>query len=92
MPNVVGQNLSAAQLALQAAGVLVPSAIGYFGSWPIGITWVVATATQPTLSGPTRAPFYDVVTAQSPAANTTIAANGAVTLTVTNPTGGVAYP
>lgn len=91
MPSVIGQNLGSAQTSLQTSGVLVPSAIGYFGTWPITVTWVQPTVTRPALDG-TAKPSYYVVTAQTPAANATIAANGSVTLTVTSPFTGVAYP
>ncbi len=91
MPNVVGQNLGTAQASLQTSGVLDPSSIGYFGTWPITISWIQPTVTRPSLDG-TAKPSYYVVTAQSPAAATTIAANGSVTLTVTSPFTSVAYP
>jgi len=78
-PNVVGLVLADAQTSLQTAGVLVPSSIGYFGTWPITIHWK------------TNSPF-DVVTAQSPASSTTVTANSAVTRTVNNPKLGVVYP
>jgi len=42
MPNVVGLELQAAEKALQSAGVLVPSTLGYFGQWPITAKWVSA--------------------------------------------------
>lgn len=79
MPNVVGLGLSDAQASLQTAGVLVPSSIGYFGTWPITVVWKTASP-------------FDVVTAQSPASSTTVTANSAVTLTVSNPTLAVVYP
>lgn len=91
MPNVVGQNLGSAQTSLQTSGVLVPSAIGYFGTWPITITWTPPTATRQNLDGAEK-PSYYVVTGQTPAANSAIAANGSVTLTVTSPFNSVAYP
>ena len=79
MPNVVGLRLEDAQNSLTTAGVLVPSSIGYFGTWPITVNWTTATP-------------FDVVTAQSPASSTTVTANSAVTLTVSNPKLGVVYP
>lgn len=91
MPSVIGQNLGSAQTSLQTAKVLVPNSIGYFGTWPITVTWVPPTTTRPDLDG-TEKPFYYVVTAQTPAANATIATNSSVTLTVTSPSGGVVYP
>ena len=91
MPNVIGQNLASAQTSLQTANVLIPNAIGYFGTWPISITWIQPTVTRPSLDG-TAKPSYYIVTAQTPAANSAIAANGSVTLTVTSPFTGVAYP
>ncbi len=79
MPNVVGLGLSDAQASLQTAGVLVPSSIGYFGTWPITVNWTTGTT-------------FELVTAQSPASSTTVTANSAVTLTVNNPKLSVAYP
>lgn len=80
MPNVVGLQIPAAQLALQNAGVLAPASIGYFGTWPISITWRQQAGTP------------GVVTAQSPTNGATVAANAAVTLTATEYRLGVAYP
>jgi len=79
MPNVVGLGLSAAQIALEAAGVLDLGSIGYFGTWPITVNWTTATP-------------FDVVSAQSPDSGATVSANSAVTLTVNNPKLGVVYP
>lgn len=79
MPNVVGLNLNAAQSSLQTAGVLVPSSLGYFGTWPITVNWRTASP-------------FDIVTAQSPASSTNVTANSSVTLTVSNPKLGVVYP
>lgn len=91
MPSVIGQNLGSAQASLITNGVLVPNSIGYFGMWPITVNWTPPTVIRPSLDG-TAKPSYYVVTAQTPAANATIAANGSVTLTVTSPFTGVAYP
>lgn len=80
MPNVVGLGLSDAQDSLQTAGVLVPSSIGYFGTWPISVVWLTASP-------------FELVTAQTPASGTTnVAANSAVILTCNNPKLSVAYP
>lgn len=80
MPNVVGLELPAAQLALQSAGVLVLSSIGYFGTWPITVSWKSSTKPPST------------ITAQSPSSGTTVAANTAVTLTAAEYPFAVAYP
>lgn len=42
MPNLIGLELSEAQATLQAAGVLNPDSLGYFGAWPISVQWVSA--------------------------------------------------
>lgn len=80
MPNVVGLELAAAQLALQTAGVLVPASIGYFGTWPITVKW------QSTNKPPST------ITAQSPSSGQTVAANAAVTLTAAEYPIAVVYP
>ena len=79
MPNVVGLNLEAATLSLENAGVVVLSSIGYFGTWPISVTWQKASP-------------VNLVTAQSPAANATVTANSAVILTCNDPRLSIAYP
>lgn len=81
MPNVVGLCYEDATTSLINAGVLVPGSIGYFGTWPITITWNKSTA-QPV----------DFVLTQSPAANASVTANSAVTLSVSAPPMSVAYP
>lgn len=80
MPNVVGLQIPAAQLALQNAGVLVPASIGYFGTWPITVRWLSQAGTP------------GVITAQSPANGVTVAANASVSLTATEYRVGVVYP
>ena len=80
MPNVVGLELAAAQLALQNAGVLVLASIGYFGTWPITIDWIRSNTPPST------------VTAQNPASGASVAANAPVTLTVSDYPVSVAYP
>ena len=79
MPNVVGLNLEAATLSLENAGVVVLSSIGYFGTWPISVTWQTAS------------PFNNV-TAQNPSQGATVTANSSVILTVNNPKQSIAYP
>lgn len=44
MPNLYGLNLQEAQQALQAAGVLNLSALGYFGTSPISVLWTPSQA------------------------------------------------
>jgi hypothetical protein len=39
MPDLFGLGLAEAEDVLEAAGVVVPSAIGYFGTWPISVNW-----------------------------------------------------
>lgn len=77
MPNVVGVEYPDALTAMVTAGVRVVP-LGYFQADPVTLTWVKATA----------APFF--VTAQLPANGATVAANSAVTLTVSAPSVSVA--
>lgn len=46
MPNLFGLDLQMAEQALQNAGVLVQSSIGYFGTWPISVHWVSPSSPQ----------------------------------------------
>lgn len=80
MPNVVGLELPAAQKALESAGVLVLSSIGYFGTWPITVNWQSSTK-----------PASTVLT-QSPSSGATVAANAAITLSAAEFPMGVSYP
>lgn len=80
MPNLVGLEVSATQAALQTAGVLNLNAIGYFGTWPITVTWQSSAATKGT------------VTAQSPASGATVAVNPTIALTASDFPLAVVYP
>jgi PASTA domain len=80
MPTVVWLELPAAQLALQNAGVLVLSAIGYFGAWPITVIWV-----------PSKSPPGTVLK-QNPVAGNFVPPNGNVILTVSEYPMSVCYP
>lgn len=80
MPNLVGQELDNAQALLQAAGVLVPANIGYFGIWPITALW------QQSILPPST------VLTQSVAQGATIAANAAISLGVSQPPISVCFP
>jgi len=81
MPNCVGLLLQAAIALLQQAGILVPASIGYFGVYPITVTWVQDTS------------FPGVVIGQSLAAGTQpVKANTPITLTVNDFATGVAWP
>lgn len=105
MPNVVGEPLSEAQALLEGAGVLVPSAIGYFGTWPITAKWenfpasLTADSTLVTADsllsadggGESALPPF-TVTSQSPAAEDSVSANVPVTFWVIPPPLGVAFP
>lgn len=70
MPNLVGLELSGTQATLQAAGVLNPNSLGYFGTWPITVKWQPSTSPKGT------------VTVQSPASGANVAVNPAISLTV----------
>ena len=80
MPNVVGQELETAQNTLQTAGVLNPLSIGYFGAWPITVTWQ------------THPPLWGQVLAQSPESGATVIVNQAIALTCASYPMGVVYP
>ena len=80
MPNVVGLELPAAQLALQTAGILVLTSIGYFGTWPITVIWVQSKQPPGT------------VLAQNPVAGNFVPVNGNVIFTVSEYPMSVAYP
>lgn len=85
-PNVVGLRLVQAQQALEAAGALVPATLGYFGDWPVTITWVQGITPAGTLLQP------GLVVAQNPAPGTAITANAPILLTVTEEPVSVATP
>ena len=80
MPNLVGMELSGTQSALQASGVLDPNSIGYFGTWPITVTWKASPSAKGT------------VTVQSPSSGATVAVNPAISLTVSEFPLGSVYP
>jgi len=80
MPNLVGLELSATQSALQAAGVIDPNSIGYFGTWPISVTWKSSASVKGT------------VTAQSPSSGATVGVNPSISLTVSEFPLGAVYP
>jgi hypothetical protein len=80
MPNVVGLELGTAQAALQAAGVLVLGAIGYFGTYPVSVSW--RKSASPPLT----------VLSQSINSGNSVAANAALTLGVAQPPMAVVFP
>lgn len=80
MPSLIAKPLRMAELALQQAGILVPVSIGYFGLWPIKVTWV-QNAAQP-----------GTVLTQFPPVGVLVAANSPVLLTVSELPMNVAYP
>lgn len=104
MPNVVGQLLSEAQSLLEEAGVLAPSTLGYFGTWPISLTWIdslaglTADATDVTadslLGADGDASLYSpfTVRGQSIEEGASVSANVPLTLRVIAPPTGVSYP
>lgn len=83
MPNIVGLELSAADGVLQKSGVLVPTSIGYFGSWPITVQW---NGTKSLNAGP------GVITSQSPAQGLNVTPNVGMQLSVVPFPMGVSYP
>lgn len=104
MPQVAGLLLEEAQASLEAAAVLNPSALGYFGTWPITLEPVEALAaltadseivTADSLIGADgNSALYPplTVTGQSPQAGASVPANADVTLWVVPPPLGFAYP
>ena len=80
MPNLIGMELSGTQAALQAASVLNPNSIGYFGAWPITVSWQASASPRGT------------VTAQSPSSGANVVVNPAISLTVSDFPLGAVYP
>lgn len=80
MPNVVGLEYAAAQLALQTAGVLNPNSLGYFSPFPITAKW------QRSASPPST------VLSQSIASGNSVAVNAPITLGVAQFPLGVVFP
>ena len=85
-PNVIGLSLQMAQQTLEDAGALNPSKIGYFGNWPITVTWVQSKVHAGKLMQP------GIVTSQQPAPGARIVVNAPIVLTVTEVPVGVATP
>ncbi len=79
MPNLVGLNLQEAESALEAAGVINLSTLGYFGVWPITPKWVAGGK-------------GGIVQAQSPSSGAHPAVNSSITLTIGQYAVGVSYP
>jgi hypothetical protein len=103
MPNIVGLELPAAQLALQTAGVLVPASLGYFGAWPIGVSWVtngigygaiagIAIAGIAISGGTAPGAAAGTVVQQSQTSGNTVQANAPLMLSVSEYPISVAYP
>jgi hypothetical protein len=80
MPNLTGLEYPMALLALQQVGILVPGALGYFGTYPVSIRW----QTSPFAPG--------TVLAQLPIPGTVMAVNSPLTLTVAEFPMAVAFP
>ena len=79
MPNVIGLEYEAALASMVTAGVRVLP-LGYFQNDPVTLIW----------SAVSERPY--VVSAQNPSASATVAANSAVSLTVSSPPMSVASP
>ena len=88
MPNLVGLNIWEAMALLQSVGIFVPSAIGYFGTFPISVQWIPV----PVPPSPYDLKQDFIVTAQSLAAGLRAQVNQAIMLTVYEPAVGVAFP
>lgn len=80
MPSVGGLPLAEAEFALQQAGVINLTTLGYFTPWPVSAVWVKSV----------QAP--GIVLAQSPGQGTIVNENSPVTLTLAAFQLGVAFP
>lgn len=80
MPSLIGHILWDAIALLQAAGILVPASIGYFGTYPISVKWIPAS-----ING-------GVVVAQSIIAGVNVKPNTPILLTVKDFPFAVAFP
>lgn len=80
IPQLVGLEYLAAQLALSQAGILVPTSLGYFDAFPISIKW------QQSKAAPS------VVLAQNPSVGNFVPVNGPVILTCSEFPMAVSFP
>lgn len=78
MPNLIGQNLTEATASLMTAGIIEDPSWYQFEHWPISV--------QRSKNAP------GVVSAQSPAAGTSVSFNVPITLTVGEPALATVYP
>lgn len=90
MPNVVGMIIQEALAVLQVAGVLVPSQIGYFGTYPVTIKFIPTSS--PTNINATYIGDFGVVHAQSIAAGLAVKANTPITLICSDFPTNVTFP
>jgi hypothetical protein len=84
MPNLAGLNLWEALDVLQKAGILVPSAIGYFGTYPVTVVWQKGT--------PLAIAQDFIVIAQSIGVGASPGINPPIVLTVWEPPTSVSFP
>lgn len=87
MPNLFGIGLWGAIDALEHAGIVNTDALGYFGVWPVGVTWVRRAQGSPS---PTTIP--GTVIAQSIAPGVSVPVNSPIQLNVVEYSVGVSYP
>ena len=80
MPNVVNTLLDDATYLMTQAGVLAPALIGYFGTWPILVTWM-----------PSGKPSGTVLS-QYPTPGSSVSTNSTILLTVSEYPTAVVYP
>jgi hypothetical protein len=90
MPNVVGVILQQALVLLQNAGVLVPAAIGYFGTYPVTVKFIPSTSV--TVKDATYIGDFGVVHAQSIAAGIAVTPNTPITLICSEFPANVTFP
>lgn len=89
MPNLFGLNLWAAIQSLEDVGIVNTNTLGYFGTWPVSVTWIPPTKGVPYISA-TATP--GIVIGQSIVAGVSVPPNSPILLNVVQYTVGVSYP
>lgn len=90
MPNVIGVILQQALQILQDAGVLVPSKIGYFGTYPVSVRFIPSTSINE--QNATYIGDFGVVHAQSVAPGIPVVPNSPLVLVCSDFPANVAFP
>lgn len=89
MPNLLGLGLWGAIESLEQAGIVNTNTLGYFGTWPVSVTWVKPTGGDPFLL-PTATP--GTVIGQSINPGVSVPTNSPIQLSVVQYPVGVSYP